>query len=61
MRCDMRGLGCVVGCSVVKWVERSTLRWFGHIKRMGGEEFAKKVYLSGVVGKEDPLVDGKIG
>ncbi len=28
-----------VGCGVVEWVKRSTLRWFGHIE-------IKKVYLS---------------
>ncbi len=28
---------------MVEWVKRSTLRWFGHIKRMGNEEFVKKV------------------
>ncbi len=28
----------------------STLRWFGHIERMGNEEFVKKVYLSSVEG-----------
>ncbi len=31
---------------MVEWVKRSTLRWFGHIERMGNEEFVKKVYLS---------------
>ncbi len=31
-------------------MKRSTLRWFGHIKRMGNEEFVKKVYLSSVEG-----------
>ncbi len=33
---------------MVEWVKRSTLRWFGHIKMMGNEEFVKKVYLSSV-------------
>ncbi len=33
---------------MVEWVKRSTLRWFGHIERMGNEEFVKKVYLSSV-------------
>ncbi len=28
---------------VVAWVKRNTLRWFGHIERMGSEEFVKKV------------------
>ncbi len=47
-RCGMRGRGSGVGCSVVEWVKRSTLRWFGHIERMENEEFAKKVYWSSV-------------
>ncbi len=41
-RCGMRGRGSGVECGVV---ERSTLRWFGHIERMGNEEFVKKVYI----------------
>ncbi len=31
---------------MVKWVKRSTLRWFGHIERMKNKEFVKKVYIS---------------
>ncbi len=38
-RCGMRGRGSGVGCGVVEWVKRSILRWFGHIERMGNEEF----------------------
>ncbi len=34
-RCGKRGHGGGVGCGVVEWVKRSTLRWFGHIERMG--------------------------
>ncbi len=41
--------GSGVGCGVVEWVKGSTLRWFGHIERMGNEEFVK-VYLSSVEG-----------
>ncbi len=26
--------------------EKNTLRWFGHIERMGSEEFVRKVYVS---------------
>ncbi len=44
----MRGHGSGVGCSVVEWVKRSTLRWFGHIERIENEGFVKKVYLSSV-------------
>ncbi len=28
------------------YVKRSTLRWFGHVERMGNDEFVKRVYLS---------------
>ncbi len=41
-------MGVEVGWGVV-WcggMERSTLRWFGHIERMGNEEFVKRVHLS---------------
>ena len=31
-------------------VKRSTLRLFGHIERMGSEEFVKRVYVSESVG-----------
>ncbi len=48
-RCGMRGRDSGVGCGVVEWVKRSTLRWFGHIERMVNEEFVK-VYLSCVEG-----------
>ncbi len=49
-RCGMRGCLSGMECGVVEWVKRSTLRWFGHIERMGNEEFIKKVYLSSVEG-----------
>ncbi len=49
-RCGMRGRGSGVGCGGVEWVKRSTLRCFGHIERMGNEEFVKQVYLSSVEG-----------
>ncbi len=49
-RCDMRGRESGVGCGVVEWVKRITLRWFGHIERMGNEEFVKKMYQSSVEG-----------
>ncbi len=44
----MRGHGSGVECGVLEWVKRSTLRWFGHIKRIGNEEFVKKVYFSSI-------------
>ncbi len=50
VRCGMRGRGSGVGCCVVEWVKRSTLRWFGHIERKENEEFVKKVYQSSVEG-----------
>ncbi len=31
---------------VVEWVNSNTLRWFGHIERMGSEEFVKEVYVN---------------
>ncbi len=49
-RCGMRGRGSGVGCGMVKWVKRRTLRWFGHIDRIGNEEFVK-MYMSSVEGK----------
>ncbi len=57
-RCGMRGCGSEVGCSVVKWVKRSTLRWFGHSERMENEKLVKKLYLSSAEGPnmgEKPL------
>ena len=34
-----------VNYEVVKWEKINTLRWFGHIERMGDEELVKKVYV----------------
>ncbi len=48
-RSGMRGCGSGVGCSVVEWVKRSTLRWFGHIEKIENEEFVK-VYRSNIEG-----------
>ncbi len=45
----MRGHRSGVGCGVVEWVKRSTLRWFGHTERIGNEEFVK-MYLGSVEG-----------
>ncbi len=62
-RCGMRVCGSGVGCSVVEWVKRSTLRWFGCIERMAIEEFVKRVYLGSVEGpnkREGHLEDGKM-
>ncbi len=51
----MRMCGSGVGCSVVKW--------FGHVERMGNEEFVKVCLsiLRVLVGGEGHLGDGKIG
>ncbi len=49
-RCGIREHGTEVGCGLVEWVKRSTLRWFGHIERMENEEYVKKVYRSSVEG-----------
>ena len=49
-RCAMESQANGVDCDVVEWVKRSTLRWFGHIERIGSKEFVKKVYMSESVG-----------
>ncbi len=49
-RCGMKGSGSRVGCGVVEWVKRSTLRWIGHTERLENEECVKKVYQSSVEG-----------
>ena len=43
---DFAGL-CANGmkCSVVEWMKRNTLRWFGHMEGKKGEAFVK-VYVS---------------
>ncbi len=48
--CGMGSRANGVNCGVVEWMKRNTLRWFGHIERMGSEEFVKKVYMSESVG-----------
>ncbi len=49
-RCGMGSRANGVNCGVVEWVKRNTLKWFGHIERMGSEKFVKKVYVSESVG-----------
>ncbi len=29
---------------MVEWVKRNTLKWFGHVERMGSDGLVKKVY-----------------
>lgn len=39
-----------INCRVVEVYEHSTLRWFGHLlERMGGNEWTKRIYISGVI------------
>ncbi len=40
----MSGCANGVNCAVVEWVKRNTLKWFGHVERLGSEEFVKRVY-----------------
>ncbi len=42
-KCGMGSQANGVNCGVVEWLKRNTLRWFGHIERMGSEELVKKV------------------
>ncbi len=37
-----------INCRVVEVVKNSTLRWFGHLERMGGGELTKEIYKIGV-------------
>ncbi|MCP4337615.1 MAG: reverse transcriptase family protein, partial [Desulfobulbaceae bacterium] len=42
---------CNVDVDVLESVKRNTLRWFGHVERMGSERLVKKVYESEVEGR----------
>ena len=33
-------------CSVLDWVTRNTLRWFGYMETEKSDEFVKKVHVS---------------
>ncbi len=45
-RCGMGSHANGVNCGAVEWMKKvHTLRWFGHIERMGSEKFVKKVYM----------------
>ncbi len=48
--CGMGSRANGVNCGVMEWVKRNTLRWLGHIERMGSKEFVKKAYMSESVG-----------
>ncbi len=56
-RCSMGACASVVKRGVVEWVQRNTLRWFGHVERMNSKEYMMKVYVSSRRGR--PL--GRIG
>ncbi len=45
-RCTRGSQANGVNFGVEEWAKRNTLRWFGHIERMGSEGFVKKVYMS---------------
>ncbi len=47
--CGMSICANEVNCGVVEWVKRNSLKWFGHVERMGSEEFLK-VYESELKG-----------
>ncbi len=36
---------------MVEWVKHDALRWFGHIIRMGENEFVKRVYEGRIEGR----------
>ena len=42
---------CGVGVDVLESVKENTLRWFGHMERMGSERMTKRVYESEVEGQ----------
>ncbi len=44
-RCGMSACANGVNCGVAEWVKRNTLKWFGHVERIGRGEFVK-VYES---------------
>ncbi len=37
-RCGIESQANGVNCGVGEWMKRSTLRWFGHVEKMGSEE-----------------------
>ena len=45
-----------MSCGVVKCLKK---RWFGHIERIGNEEFVKKVYRSESVGSNTLEMEGQ--
>lgn len=49
-RCGMRERARGVTCGVAEWVQRSTFRWYGHMRRIMEETMAKGVYQSATVG-----------
>ncbi len=49
-RCGMSTCANLVKCGAVEWLKRNTMKWFGHVERMGSGEFVKKVYESELKG-----------
>ena len=47
-RFGMSHKGIEKKCGVVEEVKRGTLRWFGHLERMGEEKMTKRVYKSDI-------------
>jgi len=45
-RFGMASKGEGMSCGVVEMVKRSTLRWFGHLERMGESELTRRIYKS---------------
>ena len=46
----------------MEWLEKNTLRWFGHLEKKKIKEFVKKVYVHKIVGprrRERPVVRWK--
>ena len=37
-----------MNCGVVEMVKRSTVRWFGHLERMGRSGMARRIYKDAV-------------
>ncbi len=61
-KCSMGNQANGMSCGVVEWVKRNTLRWHGHIEKIGSQEFVKKMYMSEVWVQTvavDPLRDGE--
>ena len=45
---DEEKVRCDIIVDLIEMVKRNTVRWFGHVKRMEGENLTKMVYVSEV-------------